>query len=83
MPAAPATTRSRTRTRRSTRWSPATGKPRLASSPRPRGEKPFRSVVDLTDPGVGIVEIDNGILYQARKGFVTRLGFEDLLEVKL
>jgi len=49
----------------------------------PRGEKPFRSVVDLTDPGVGIVEIANGIQYQARKGFVTRMGFEDLLEVKL
>jgi len=49
----------------------------------PCGEKPFRSVVDLTDPVVGIVEIANGILYQARKGFVTRLGFEELLRPKL
>lgn len=48
----------------------------------PHGEKPFRSVVDLTDPGVGIVEIANGVLYRARKGFVNRMGYGELLEVK-
>ncbi|MDQ3641719.1 MAG: SDR family oxidoreductase [Actinomycetota bacterium] len=47
----------------------------------PHGEKPFRSVVDLTDPGVGIVEIANGVLYQARRGFVNRMGYGELLEV--
>ncbi len=48
----------------------------------PHGEKPFRSVVDLTDTGVGIVEIANSVLYQAREGFVNRMGYGDLLEVK-
>lgn len=49
----------------------------------PRGEKPFRSVVDLTDTGVGIVEIANGVLRQAREGFVNRLGYGELLKPKV
>ena len=49
----------------------------------PVGEKPFRSVVDLTDTGVGIVEIANGVLRQAREGFVNRLGYGELLTPKV
>ena len=48
----------------------------------PHGEKPFRSVIDKTDTGVGIVEIVNGVARQAREGFVARLGYEELLTVK-
>ncbi len=49
----------------------------------PRGEKPFRSVVDFTDTGVGIVEIVNGVARQARESFVARLGYEELLRPRL
>ena len=48
----------------------------------PHGEKPFRSVIDKTDTGVGIVEIVNGVARQARESFVARLGYEELLTVK-
>ena len=45
----------------------------------PVGEKPFRSVVDLTDSGVDEV---NAVAAQARERFVERMGFGELLHVK-
>ena len=47
---------------------------------RSNWEKPFRSVVDFTDPGVGIVDLANGVLRQAREGFVDRMGYGELLK---
>lgn len=45
----------------------------------PKGEKPFRSVVDLTHAGV---ERANAVNQQVRADFVTRMGFSELLTVR-
>ena len=46
----------------------------------PRGEKPFRSVIDFTDSGVEEV---NEAIRAARENFVTRMGFQQMLKVDL
>lgn len=44
----------------------------------PFGERPFRSVVDLTN---SLVEQANSAVLEARTDFVRRMGFEDVLHV--
>ncbi|MFC4331841.1 SDR family NAD(P)-dependent oxidoreductase [Streptomyces andamanensis] len=44
----------------------------------PFGERPFRSVVDLTN---SLVEQANSAVLEARADFVRRMGFEDVLHV--
>lgn len=46
----------------------------------PAGTRPFRSVVDFTDAGVDEV---NEVMRRAQEQFVTRLGFGDLLHVRM
>jgi NAD(P)-dependent dehydrogenase (short-subunit alcohol dehydrogenase family) len=46
----------------------------------PAGTRPFRSVVDFSNAGVAEV---NEVIRRAQEDFVTRLGFGDLLRVKL
>jgi NAD(P)-dependent dehydrogenase (short-subunit alcohol dehydrogenase family) len=45
----------------------------------PRGEKPFRSVVDFSQAGVEQVV---AVTEKSRRDFVTRMGFAELLELK-
>jgi NAD(P)-dependent dehydrogenase (short-subunit alcohol dehydrogenase family) len=45
----------------------------------PHGTRPFRTVVDFSEAGVEEV---NEVLRRAQEGFVTRLGFGELLRVK-
>ena len=44
----------------------------------PLGERPFRSVVDLTN---SMVEQANAAVLEARSDFVPRMGFEEVLHV--
>jgi hypothetical protein len=51
----------------------------------PAGAKPARSVVDFTatgDPGAVTVEQVNAIARQHQQGFITRMGYRQLLELK-
>jgi hypothetical protein len=46
----------------------------------PAGTRPFRSVVDFSNAGVDEV---NAVMWRAQEQYVTRLGFGELLHVKL